>query len=293
MNDEQTREILQKVANGELDADEAARLLDAGAPGPTEPLEDERDQQVPPTTPADAPGEAAKALRVSTTARKLRIVGDPSVHEVLVRGAQIRREDGGLLVVEPEPDEWSGEEPWARGFAFLSAGPWSWESDRQAERRRERFERLQRKGYWGPGSMNMQPIDVRANPDLALTIDATAGAVRVSGMRGPVTASLTAGSATLADVRGPLDCSVTAGSISVTGPIAVGDSKISCDMGSVRVRLEPGADVRVRVDSTMGKADVWLAAAAGRGEHGEWVVGNGTASLAITANMGAVKVREG
>jgi hypothetical protein len=240
------------------------------------------------------PGEPARALRVSTTARKLRIVGDPSVHEVLVRGEKIRREDGGLLVVETDSEESPGEEPWARGFAMLGAGPWTWEWERHGGRGRERAERVRRKGYWGPPGfgMNTQPVDIRANPDLALTIDATAGAVRISGMHGPITASLTAGSAVLADVRGPLDCSITAGSLAVAGPIAVGDSKINCDMGSVKVRLERGADVRVKVDSTMGKADVWLAAAAGRGDRGEWVVGNGTASLAITANMGSVKVRE-
>jgi hypothetical protein len=304
MTDEEVREILQKVARGELDADEAARLLDAEDTA-TEPLYDEPTQRwsgagddyddgepIAATAPAgDSTDAPARALRVSTTARKLRIVGDPTVHEVLVRGAQIRRDDGGLLVVEAEPEEWTGDEPWARGFAMLGAGPWSWEWERHAGRGRDRAERVRRKGYWGAG-VNMQPIDIRANPDVALTIDSTAGAVRISGMHGAITASLTAGSAVVADVRGPLDCSVTAGSIAVSGPIAVGDSKIGCDMGSVKVRLERGADVRVKVDSTMGKADVWLAAAAGHGDRGEWVVGNGTASLAITANMGSVKVRE-
>lgn len=308
MDERELREILQRVARGELDADEATRLLDetndgdAGDAAPTTPVGDEEptrrwwpDDEPGATRPAEpppgAPGEGlARALRVSATARKIRIVGDPSVREILARGAQIRREDD-VLVVDCEPDDWSTEEPWARNFAILRAGPWSFEGERHWERRRERMERAGRRGgrgiTWGG-----QPVEIRANPDLDLSLDMTAGAVRVSGMRGKITTSITAGSATFGDVRGPLDCSVSAGSVAVAGPIDTGDSRISCDMGSVRVRLEPGSDVRVKVDSVMSKADVVVAGFGGRTDRGEWVVGDGTATLAITANMGAVKVRE-
>ena len=82
-------------------------------------------------------------------------------------------------------------------------------------------------------------------------------------------------------MRGPFDLSVDAGSLAVQGVIARGDSRIRCDIGSVKVRLEPGSDVRIKVDANMSKPDVRIGEWAGRNENGEWIVGDGTASLAI------------
>jgi hypothetical protein len=220
------------------------------------------------------------------------------VSEVLVRGATVRRENG-VLVVEGDPDEWRGD-PWERGFAMVNAGPWVWESGRHGDRRRARWERNDERteARFGPRPRRGRPVppfipvEIRANPDLDLTLDVTAGNARVSGMHGKIECSLTAASTVLTDVRGPLDCSVTAGSLAVDGPLSRGDSRIRCDMGSVKVRLSPGADVRISIDSSMGRPDVQIAGWAGRGEEGEWIVGDGTASLAIVASMASVKIRE-
>ncbi|MGH9119926.1 MAG: hypothetical protein ACRD0A_19265 [Acidimicrobiales bacterium] len=296
MNDDELRDILGRVAAGELDADEAARLLDPDATPPEDDADDLDDGD--PDVDFDAateppPGDIATELRVSASARKLRIVGDPSVREVLVRGAQIRRENG-ILVVDAEP-EWYDSEDETHSLRFVFAGgpPW-WggegEWDRDWDRRRQRG-----RHRGGRGSRRFEfnpPVDIRANPDLSLSLDVSAASVRVSGMRGKIVGSVSAGSAAFADVRGPFDLNVSAGSLSVHGPIARGDSRIRCDIGSVKVRLEPGSDLRVKVDATMSKPDVRVAGWGGRTDEGEWVVGDGTASLAIVASMSAVKVRE-
>jgi hypothetical protein len=302
MNDDELRDILGRVAAGQLDADEAARLLDpdAAPDDDTDDLDDGDSNDGDPDRDFDTeaeppPGAIATELRVSASARKLRIVGDPSVREVLVRGAQIRRENG-TIVVDAEP-EWydSDDETHSLRFVFAGGPPWwggerEWDRDWDRDRRRPR---VRHRGGRGPRGFEFNlPVDIRANPDLALSLDVSAASARVSGMRGKIVGSVSAGSAAFTDVRGPLELSVNAGSLSVSGPIARGDSRIRCDIGSVKVRLEPGSDVRVKVDATMSKPDVRVAGWGGRTEQGEWVVGDGTASLAIVASMSAVKVRE-
>ena len=294
MHDDELREILGRVAAGELDADEAARLLDPDRAAVEDEDEDEVDDDVfaderfedRSTSDDPGPGDVARELRVSGVTRKLLITGDPTVREVLVRGAPVRRENG-ILVVESQPEEFIGDS-FARGFAMVHAGPWTWEGGRHGDRRRERWERFE--GRDRRPRPPFGPVEIRANPDLALTLDLTASNARVSGMHGKITTSLTAGSAVLRDARGPFDCTVAAGSLAIDGPIARGDSRISCDMGSVKLRLRPGSDVRIRVDATMGKHDVQVGAWADRGEDGEWIVGDGKASLDILATMSSVKI---
>jgi hypothetical protein len=292
MNDDELRDILGRVAAGELDADEAARLLDPDAD--TEPDDEYDDADDEPDDAERQPpsGEVALALRVAASARKVRIVGDPSVREILVRGAPIRREKG-VLVVDAEPD-WYGNDERSAMFVIAGGPPW-WGSDRDWERRREHRRPGPPRGARGPRGRREfefnRPVDIRANPDLDLTLDVSAGSARVKGMRGKIVGTVNAGSASFADVRGPFDLNASAGSLTVEGPIARGDSRINCDLGSVKVRLEPGSDVRIRVDATMSKPDIrvgdW-----GPGEDGEWIVGDGTASLAIVAAMSSIRVRE-
>jgi hypothetical protein len=314
MNDDELRDILGRVAAGELDADEAARLLDPDAgDGSDDELEDELDDEPDEyePEPAAAEGQIARELRVTASARKVRIVGDPSVREILVRGASIRRR-GGLLVVDAEPD-WDSDDREAM-FVFAGAGPWWWGSDRDRDRDAGPWgpRGPGRGGHHGPGGhrgpgprgprgrrgpaerrgFDFRPVDVRANPDLALSLEVEAGSARVSGMRGRIKGSVSAGSAAFSDVRGPFDLSASAGSLTVQGPIARGDSRINCELGSVKLRLEPGSDVRISVDATMSKPDVRLARWTGPGDRGEWIVGDGTASLAIVSSMASVKIRE-
>jgi hypothetical protein len=97
------------------------------------------------------------------------------------------------------------------------------------------------------------------------------------------------GSLALRGVRSPVNCSVSAGSVSISGVLREGESKVSCDMGSVAVRLEPGSSVRVRAGVTMGKAAVRV----GERHGDEWVVGGGAGVLNVTGTMASVAVSEG
>jgi hypothetical protein len=305
MNDDELRDILARVAAGELDADEAARLLDPDATIDPDDDDDEDDgiddpdeteergdaERRPPS------GETARELRVSASMCKVRVVGDPSVRELLVRGAAIRRENG-LLVVDAEP--WFGDDERTATFVMAGGPPW-WGSergwDRGWERRREHRRPGPPRGPRGPrgGRRDFdfnRPIDIRANPDLDLSLEVSAGSAKVTRMRGKIVGSVNAGSASFDDVRGPFDLTASAGSLTVQGPIAHGASRINCDLGSVKVRLEPGSDVRISIDATMSKPDVRLAGWGDRREDGEWIVGDGTASLAIVAAMSSIRVRE-
>ncbi|MGH9244366.1 MAG: hypothetical protein ACRD29_08620 [Acidimicrobiales bacterium] len=327
MTDDELRDILRRVAGGELDPDEAARLLDEADPeaGPSYADDDDDadagdagwwgdrdDDETGPPPPDSDTGERARELRVTARARRIRIVGDPSVSEVLVRGGHNLRRDGSTLVLDCDPlADWSHDEPFMHGFAVVGGHPWwggrgparersghwghDWEPRARAdwERRAQAWERRwERHSRQGTRGFDVEPVDVRMNPELPLTVDLSAGSARISAVRSPITCSLAAGSATLSDVAGPLECSVNAGGLTISGPISRGESRISCDMGSLKIRLEPGSDVRVKVDSVMSKTDVRLGDRGGRTDRGEWVVGDGTASLAISANMAAVKVRE-
>jgi hypothetical protein len=287
MTDDELRDVLRRVAQGELDPDEAARLLDG------EPAASHDEPAGEYAAPGE--GETAHRLHIVGRARKIRIVGDPGVRELLVRGTHSIERDGDVLRIDSDPTGEFGGEPSLHGlFAMVGGGPWMWgrEGDWD-EHRTARWERRRRMGPPHGIAFANDPLEVRANPDLPLTLDLAAGAVRCSDMHGPINCSMTAGSVVLTGVNGPLDCSVNAGSLVVQGPIARGDSHIECDMGSVKVRLDPGADVRVKVESEMSRADVRLGDWSGKAGRGEWVVGNGTASLEISSTMGSVKIREG
>jgi hypothetical protein len=291
MTDDEVRDVLRRVAQGELDPDEAARLLDGDASTADEAAED--------FVAAAGSDETARRLHIAGRGRKIRIMGDASVRELLVRGRHSMRRDGEVLRVDCDPIGEYGEEQSLHGlFAVVGGGPpWTWgrEGDwgRRDWERRGRSEHRRRMGPPQGFQFASEPLEVRANPDLALTLDLVAGAVRCSDMHGPIDCSMTAGSVVLAGVNGPLQVSVSAGSLAVQGPISRGASRIDCDMGSVKVRLDPGADVRVKVESEMSRADVRLGDWSGKAGRGEWVVGNGTASLDISSSMGSVKIREG
>jgi len=132
------REILEAVANGRMSPAEAAEHLDEGRRAG--PVEDVEGRDAPPTEPAEPaegrdapPGDGARAtgragtgsglcVRVSASARSVRVVGDPTVTEATVEGShQVRREENALVIdgnIElDEPGEFTFEgrrPPWHR-----------------------------------------------------------------------------------------------------------------------------------------------------------------------------------
>jgi hypothetical protein len=99
--DDPRKEILNRVARGEVSPEEGAALLDDLAAGRT-------------TVTAPPPGPAAGRVRVRRALGSIVIEGDPSVREAMATGRHSARRDGDTLVIEG--DDESGE------FAFLWAG---------------------------------------------------------------------------------------------------------------------------------------------------------------------------
>lgn len=107
--EDRRREILKRVAAGELSPDEAVALLDDSEGGTS--------VAVTPTVP----GQRATRLRVLRTAGWTEIVGDPGVQEAVAEGPHVARRDGDTLIIQGEED--TAELPgfrfsWRRGYHF-------------------------------------------------------------------------------------------------------------------------------------------------------------------------------
>jgi hypothetical protein len=247
-----TREILEAVAAGRLDPAEAARLLD---------------EQQRPASSGDDTGPSAPAvpevarLLVRATSRKVRLVGDPAVSTVDVDGAHHLRRDGATLVLTGEGERFPADD----AFTLLSTGRWRDVADR-----------------FGLGG----ELRVRVRPDLPVDVEVIAGSLSTDGVRALESVRVTAGSARVSGAHGPLDVLVQAGSAVVDAAITRGPSRIRAESGSVRLRLLPGSDVRVRTDVQLGKvvSDPPL-------HRDELTVGAGSAELSLEVVMGSAVIK--
>ncbi|MFZ0214852.1 MAG: hypothetical protein WAM30_02815 [Candidatus Dormiibacterota bacterium] len=256
------RTILERVASGELNPEEAAALLDqlehAPATGATA-------TEAPPFE-ALATGELQQ-VRVVRNLGAAQIVGDRDVLEAIAEGPHRAERRGGILVIHSEVDE-------AGGFTFSHPQSRSW----------WQWDRAQR-----------VPLSVRMRPDLPLDVQVQGGSVQVSDVVGPIKGDVQAGMLNLQGVRGPLELAVQAGNISVSGLLDHGVSKLRCEAGSIRVVLEPGSNVHIVARSTMGHLS--LPGTAGGddvvivgGGRREATIGDGTARLELEATMGSIRV---
>jgi hypothetical protein len=237
------REILQRVAAGELSPDEAAALLD-------EPAAEGA------VATATLPGERAARLRVVRTAGWTEIVGDPGVQEAVAEGPHVARRQGDTLIIEGEED--TAELP---GFRF------SW-----------------RRGYHFHFG-DVKPLRIRMNPNLPLEVEAQAGSLRVQDVKGPIRAEVQAGQTRIEGFEAPLQLTARAGSVRASGHLDQGSSRISCEAGSVKLRLDSASSVKVTARTTLGSITV-----DGRPDRGSWVIGDGQGSLDIETTMGSVRV---
>lgn len=275
------REILQKVASGELTPAEAAELL---ADSETTPVGADRaptpaSAATTARTPPDQEG-AARRIRFVGSFRSAKIVGDPDVREAVVEGPHVVRRDGDLLVIEDEIDE--------HGHAF--AGAFSEEGGSGF-----RF-RSKRRAHITLGVRSRPaPIEIRMNPSLALDVELAAGTLHVRDVRGPITADVSAGSAHLDGIASPIDITVAAGSVHANGVLDHGDSRIKCDAGSVSLQLDEGSSVRIVSQVGLGKVEIDSDDSSVKpgimieGKH-ESVIGDGAGTLTIECSLGKVAI---
>lgn len=279
MSDPERREILEKVASGEISPEDAADLLGALDKRASAVASDEASREV-------------TSIRVSGTFRTLIIDGDPSVRTAVAEGPHRVHTDGTTMIFDTDLDE---DEP-----SYVVFGPRGERRSRRSVEVGDINVRVGRRGFrWDSGRWNFSDLSkrpaltIRMNPDLPLEVQMTAGSARVRGIHGPIVADLTAGSARFEGVRSPFRAEVEAGSVSVSGLFDRGESSVRCTAGSVRIRLERGSSVRIVARTTMGKVALpdnerWQGFIGG-GKR-EYVVGSGEGNLDLEAITGAVAV---
>lgn len=260
------RDILNRVASGELSPEEAQTQLAAAqaehSEGPAPAEAPRLDVQ-----PLVAPAHVAKIV-VRATGVRLTIVGDASVDTAIADGPHKVTFEDDRLVVSSDLSQQGGYTGEAPRSAFMN-----WIST------------VNKAG---------SNLRVRVNPDLPLEVLNIAGSLDLSGTAGSTAVGVEAGSARLSHGSGPLALSVASGSTDVEWAFT-GTSSVVCELGSARVTVLPGSDVTVSVDSTLGSASIRSATgtqkASTAGGPLSAVVGQGTGTLMVTAKLGSAEVR--
>lgn len=249
--------ILEDVAAGRVDPVTAARLLDE-ARGPAGTTSGGTAEAPPPAV------QEVTRVSIRAVSRSLRLVGDPTVTTIAVDGPHVVRREGATLVVTGEGERFPTDE----AFSLITSGRWrDWLSRHQT-------------------------MTVRVRPDLAVSVEVTAGSLTADGARALDHVRVTAGSAKISGVTVPVDLLVQAGSVELGMVATHGRSRVRCESGSLKLRLAPGSDVRVRTDVQLGKVSVTPPshATGGDKERREIVVGKGTAELDLGVVMGSAQV---
>lgn len=271
---EQQREILERVARGDITPETAAELLAR--------LE-HRAEEPPPEAHAGSFGAVAR-VKVVGSFRTTKIIGDPDVREVSVEGPHVVRREGDLIVIED--DRPRGDDPEsAHAYAFATG------KHAQAFR----FSIGGKKHTLFESSMGSKPkpLEIRMNPTLPLEVELAAGTLHVRGVRAPISADVSAGTARIEGLRSPVQVSVAAGSAHLSGLLDHGDSRVRCEAGAIRIQLEKGSSVRMSVRATLGRVNLPDRSVAGvslGSETFEHTIGDGAGTLDIETNFGKVDV---
>jgi hypothetical protein len=253
------REILEKVARGELSPEEADELLrEPGEPAP------------PPPAPA-APASGIERIKVTAGFGAMVIVGDPGVAEAEIEGSHSASVEGDTLVIRGDL------EPHGPGAFAIKVDT----------RRRPRV------GAVRFGGAHAASLRVRMNPALALEAKIDAGPVSISGITGPIRARAAAGPITIEDFVNTLDVAVNAGAVRAVGTITGGESRIRSDAGGVRVELDPSSSVHIYADAALGKVVLPGSEEPQRrrfGSRREATIGSGVGTLRVETAMGSIHI---
>jgi hypothetical protein len=252
------------VAAGDLGPEEAGRLLDVAPAAPTIDRGSLGDRD-----PSSADRGELRALVIRAGGVKLTVVADPTVDTMVGVGPHSVRRDGDLLVLDAPRAEGYQTQPAPR---FLGWVPTTWTAGRG------------------------EKVTVRVNPLLPITVEATASGVEIIGIHADLTLSGNASSVKVRDHRGTVHGNLAMCSVSVAGVIT-GPSDLTCELGSVNVRLAPGSDVELVASSEMGSVKV-AGATAGVARGDDFMrqaltVGAGTHPFDLLVRMGSASVVSG
>lgn len=265
------RALLAQVAAGTVAPEEASQRISAAAP------------PAPGTPPASTAGTASRGagsaaqsgadpgpidrVVVRATAVKLILIADSSVAGATVEGPHVARRDGGALVIDTDADP--------------APGDFSYEPN--PRRAGKVF------GRW----RGAETVIVRIRPELPLEVSVAAGSISATGLKGGLRFSVDAGSIKAVDCSGPLDGRVASGSAVLDWWFTAGTSRLRCELGSIKMRLDPRSDVTVKARAELGSVDLGLSSAGGVSASRELVVGNGVGTLDVDVSLGSAKIAIG
>lgn len=257
MTNPDIRPILDDLAAGRIDAQEASRRIEAAKAAAVE-------HDIPADSATQGGPKAGGLARVAVTAvgRRVRIEGDPSVATLTIDGPHVLRRVGTVMEVSS-----TGEiGPSFQGFSLIRP-PRSLDDLRDLSLGKE--------------------LVVKVNPSLIVDAEVTTGGLRTVGVPRLGRIRVTAGGSSLDDVHEVEDLLSQAGGISVSGPISVGRSRIRVESGTLTIHLTKGANVAIRGEAKLGRIS-WP----GGGEGvDEYVVGNGAARLDVAVVMGMATIK--
>lgn len=258
---ESLRDILNRVASGEISPEEAQTLL--GEPSSSAPETTDASA----STSASQPQPVAKVVLRATGVR-LSVVGDATVATAVAEGPHKVTHDGDRLVINSDlsqPGDYTTEAPRSALMNWIST--------------------VNKAG---------SSLRVRVNPNLPLEVLTIAGALDLSGTAAPTAVGVEAGSARLTAGSGPLALSVASGSADIDW-LFTGESAVTCELGSVKVKVLPGSDVVVTAEASLGSATITTESGVQRatsaGGPPSVTVGQGAGKLTVTAKLGAAEVR--
>jgi len=256
------REILGQVASGKITAEEGAARLQS-----LDEVESRAPAESPaPPVPFESGGPDTRRIKVVSQIGSTEIVGDPSVAYVVAEGPHSARQDGDTMVISHAPFEETDHFTFGRG---------------------------ERRMVVNGVDFHQRKLTVRMNPKLALFASVQAGSVRIEGVQGPIEGEVQAGNCQVFGFRGPLSFVIQMGNLSASGRLDRGDSKVRCEMGSVKINLEKGSSVRVTARTTLGKVTCEGEATdkVSLGQTGKDVTfGSGAGTLDVECTMGNVRV---
>lgn len=251
--------ILNDLAAGRIDADEASSRIDQARRAASGSAQTEPDPEPEPAGPTGVKG--TQRVSVRAVGRKVRVVADAKVATTSVDGEHVLRRSGDVLEITSDGDFG----PSLEGLSMFRP----------------------------PRSLNdlraisiAKGLTVRVNPAIEVDVEVTAGSLTTEGVPFLGRVRVTAGGAQLKGARRITDALVQAGSASVTGPVNAGRSRVKVESGSLQVALTKGANVTVRGDAQVGRIQ-WPGES---GSLNELAVGNGSARLDLEVVMGAATV---
>ncbi|MCL1923228.1 MAG: hypothetical protein FWG15_05160 [Propionibacteriaceae bacterium] len=283
--------ILEDLAQGRIDAGEAKRRIDElGLGRDTDHRDDDQEMstewpmkpdQEPPGAPQDPkPSEphASKAARgetpktekngnvdkvvIKATARKVRVIADPSVSRAAAEDVHQVKRKGSNLIIHGDR-EFTG---------VMDALAWV-----KTVRGLDDVKSL------GIG----QELTVRVNPALEVDIRLTGGTLTVTDIPRLGKVRVAAGATTVTGAREIADMVVQAGQATIAGRFNEGWSRVRCESGQVVLEVDKDSDVRLRADAQLGKVS-WEGC---DGDSGDVVLGKGTAHLDVGVVIGHVAVK--